>query len=62
MTYPYPPNLPTGVSNDVIPTLGDLRRDFSTETPFLKAITDHFVKELERGWCLDGVDPDSQTG
>ena len=55
MAFPYPPNLPTGVSDEVMPVLEDLRREFSTETLFLKAITDHFVEELERGVYLHSL-------
>lgn len=50
--FPYPPNLPKGVPDSLVPSLNDLRNDFSTDTPFLRTITDHFVNELERGLSL----------
>lgn len=50
--FPYPPNLPKGVADSLIPSLSDLRNAFSTHAPFLRSITDHFVNELERGLSL----------
>lgn len=50
--FPYPPNLPKGVADSLTPSLSDLRNAFSTDAPFLRLITDHFVNELERGLSL----------
>lgn len=47
--FPYPPSLPAEVPEDLLPKLSGLRDEFGTDKDHLKHVTDHFVKELERG-------------
>lgn len=53
-SFPYRPEMLDGVADHIACDLKEFEDWFTLESPQLKEITGHFIKELEKGLTVEG--------